>query len=88
MSELKSPLRRTLLRRRTVLMALGNSNTQLYEAIKAEQITRGIKISHRAVAWPSDEIDALVTARIEGRSQAEIRTLVQSLHAQRTKDAQ
>jgi prophage regulatory protein len=35
------------------------------------------------VGWPSPEVDALLSARIAGKSEDEIRALVDRLHAAR-----
>jgi prophage regulatory protein len=43
-----------------------------------------IKLSARAAGWPLHEIDALVAARVAGRSDNEIRALVTRLEASRT----
>ena len=42
------------------------------------------KLGQRAVAWPADEVHAINAARIAGKSEAEIRDLVNHLHAVRT----
>jgi prophage regulatory protein len=81
-------VRRALLRKSTVLSVLGDSNTQLYEKINRGLVTRGIKIGDRAVAWPSDEVEAIITARIAGTSESDMRALVERLHAARREVAQ
>lgn len=66
---------------------LGDCHTVFYGNISEGLITRGVKISARAVGWPSHEIDALVKARIAGASKAEIKSLVERLHAERARMA-
>lgn len=67
---------------------LGDCHTVFYENITEGLITRGVKISARAVGWPAHEIDALVKARIAGASKAEIKSLVERLHADRARMAE
>ena len=45
---------------------------------------RPVSLGPRAVGWPASEVAALNTARIAGKSDAEIRDLVASLQAART----
>lgn len=59
------------------------SHASIYNAIKAEQFTKPVQIGQRAVGWPDYEVSALVSARIAGKSDAEIRDLVKRLHAKR-----
>ena len=80
-------VRRALLRKSTVLSVLGDSNTQLYEKINRGLVTRGIKIGDRAVAWPSDEVEIIINARIAGTSESDMRALVERLHAARQEAA-
>jgi prophage regulatory protein len=46
-------------------------------------MTRPVKLGARAAAWPSDEVEAIVQARIAGAKDADLRKLVDKLHAQR-----
>ena len=59
------------------------SHASIYNAIKAGLFTRPVQIGQRAVGWPSDEVQAINAARIAGQSEAEIRELVNRLHAKR-----
>ena len=59
------------------------SHASIYNAIKAGLFTRPVPIGQRAVGWPDYEVSALVSARIAGQSEAEIRELVERLHAKR-----
>uniref|UniRef100_UPI00404746B2 hypothetical protein n=1 Tax=Limnohabitans sp. TaxID=1907725 RepID=UPI00404746B2 len=45
--------------------------------------TKPVRLSARAVGWPSEEITAICKARIAGKSDDEIRGLVDRLHSQR-----
>ena len=42
-----------------------------------------VAIGQRSVGWPSNEVQAINSARIAGKSEADIRTLVNQLHAAR-----
>lgn len=66
----------------------GDTRTPFYGKIQRGLMTRGVKLSKRAVGWPDDELDAIIAARIAGRTEAEIRTLVDRLHAKRLEAAQ
>ena len=59
------------------------SHASIYNDVKAGLFTKPVKIGERAVAWPNFEVNAINAARTAGKSQAEIRELVQRLHAQR-----
>ena len=72
-----------LLRKRLVLDTTGNSNSGLYAAMQRGTMVRPVRLGPRAVAWPSNEIDAVVAARVAGSTEGEIKALVQQLHAQR-----
>ena len=59
------------------------SHASIYNAIRDGLFTTGVAIGQRAVGWPDYEVSALVSARIAGKSDAEIRELVNRLHAKR-----
>lgn len=63
------------------------SHASIYTAIKAGLFTTGVAIGQRSVGWPSYEVQAINAARIAGKSQTEIRELVNRLHAKRTEPA-
>ena len=60
------------------------SHASIYNAIKAGLFSKPVQIGQRSVGWPSHEVHAINTARIAGKSEAEIRELVTRLHAKRT----
>jgi prophage regulatory protein len=60
------------------------SHASIYTAIKAGLFTTGVAIGQRSVGWPSDEVQAINAARIAGKSDTDIRELVNRLHAKRT----
>jgi len=59
------------------------SHASIYNAIKAGTFTKPVQIGQRSVGWPSSEVFAINAARIAGKSEAEIRELVDRLHAMR-----
>ena len=74
-----------ILRLPEVKRAYGHkSDASIYNAIRAGLHTTGVAIGQRARGWPDYEVSALVAARIAGKSDADIRELVNVLHAKRT----
>ena len=72
-----------LLRLPSVLHKRGKSRSAHYLDIKNRLFTQPVRIGLRSVGWPSHEVDALNAARIAGKSDEEIRTLVAKLEAAR-----
>ena len=60
------------------------SDASIYNAIRDGLFTTGVAIGQRAKGWPDYEVDAIITARIAGKSDEQIRELVKALHAKRT----
>ena len=60
------------------------SHASIYAAIKNGTFTQPVQIGQRSVGWPDTEVLAINAARIAGRSEAEIKELVNRLHAKRT----
>ena len=74
-----------ILRMAAVKAATGHrSHASIYNAIKAGTFTTGVAIGQRSRGWPDYEISALVSARIAGLMDNDIRELVKRLHAKRT----
>ncbi len=59
------------------------SHASIYNAVRSGLFTKPVAIGERAVGWPSHEVQAIVAARIAGRSEDDIRALVNRLHAKR-----
>lgn len=59
------------------------SHASIYNAIRDGLFTTGVAIGQRAKGWPLEEVQAINAARIAGKSDAEIRELVNRLHAKR-----
>lgn len=56
------------------------SPATLYRHVKDGLCTRPIKIGSRVSRWPSEEIDAVIAARLAGADDSQVRTLVGRLH--------
>lgn len=77
-----------MLRMPAVLAETGyRSHSSIYNAINAGLFTRPVRIGQRAVAWPAEEVHAVNAARIAGKSDAEIRELIDRLHLARNEVA-
>lgn len=75
----------SILRMSSVKGEMGHkSHASIYSAIHAGLFTKPVQIGQRSVGWPDYEVKAINAARIAGKSEAEIRKLVQRLHAKRT----
>ena len=59
------------------------SHASIYNAVNTGLFTKPVPIGRRAVGWPSDEVEAINAARIAGKTDQEIRELVNTLHARR-----
>jgi prophage regulatory protein len=73
----------TILRLPAVLRERGRSRSTHYLDIQQGLFTRPVSIGARAVGWPEHEVAALNDARIAGKSDDEIRSLVVRLEAAR-----
>jgi len=78
------PALNPLLRRPIVEQATGNSRSTIYRNIQKGLFTRPVEIGGERVAWPANEVEAINKARIAGKSDDEIKTLVLELEAART----
>ena len=59
------------------------SHASIYSAVQAGTFTKPVPIGPRAVGWPLDEVKAINAARIAGKTEADIKALVNRLHAKR-----
>lgn len=66
-----------------VRRGLGVSEATLYRMISARLLPKPVRITVRAVGWPQSELAILERARAAGKSDDEIRSLVDDLEAQR-----
>ena len=74
---------KTILRLPSVKSESGLSRSTLYLRISQGLWTKPISLGGRSVGWPASEISALNTARIAGKSDIQIRELVQLLEIAR-----
>lgn len=70
-----------MLRITDVLTETGHrSHASIYTAIHAGLFTKSVRIGQQAVAWPSEEVKATIATRIAGKSESELREVVNELH--------
>ncbi len=72
-----------LLRIDAVLDRYSHGRTSTYTQVKEGLFPKPVKLGTRSVAWPADEVDAVINARIAGKTDDQIRDLVKALHAKR-----
>lgn len=70
-----------------VMERTGLSRASVYLHVTKGVLTNPVKIGERSAAWPEAEIAAINAARIAGRSEFEIKTLVRRLHQIRNEAA-
>jgi len=74
----------SILRMTAVLAETGlASHATIYGDIHAGLFTVPVQISERAVGWPDTEVKAIIAARIAGKTDDQIRELVNKLHQAR-----
>ena len=61
------------------------SHASIYKLIREGLWTKPVRLGMRSVGWPEAEVTAICAARIAGKSESEIRTLVVQLHERRIK---
>jgi prophage regulatory protein len=61
----------------------GYSRSTIYLRVEQRLWTKPIKLGARSIGWPANEVAALNAARIAGKSNEEIRALVEKLEASR-----
>lgn len=74
---------RTILRRKQVEAATGSGRSMIYLRVSQGLFPKPVSLGARSVGWPAHEVDAINAARIAGKSDDEIRGLVQRLEAAR-----
>lgn len=73
----------SLERNPVVQKRMGRGKATLHQDVREGVMTPPITIGKRWSAWPSDEVDAVVRARIAGASKDALRELVKELVARR-----
>ena len=74
---------KSILRLPEVKIQTGYSRSTIYLRINQGLWTKPVNLGARCVGWPSNEVTILNAARISGKSDAEIRTLVTKLEVAR-----
>ncbi len=72
-----------LVRRPIVEQALGESRSTIYRKIGKGLFTKPVNIGGDRVAWPANEVQAIINARIAGKSDEQIKALVIELEKAR-----
>ncbi len=72
-----------LIRTNPTMKSLGVGRSLFYDHINTGLFVKPIRIGARATGFPANEVQAIINARIAGKSDPEIRNLVESLHAAR-----
>ena len=67
----------------TVLARRGKSRSGHYEEIKEGLFIKPVAISKRSRRYPEHEVESIIAARIAGKTDKEIRSLVAKLEAAR-----
>ncbi len=75
---------KSFLRLPAVCDRTGKPKSTVYREIGEGLLTPPVRISERASAWPDNEIDAINDARLQGKSNREIKQLVTQLVSART----
>ena len=73
----------TILRIPSVKSESGLSRSTIYLRIAQGLWTKPVSLGARAVGWPSDEVAAINAARIAGKTDEEVRALVEKLEMAR-----
>jgi prophage regulatory protein len=77
-----APAAPALLHLPIVTQLIGKSRSEIYRNIAAGTFMRAVKLGNTS-AWPNYEVTAIIAAYIAGKSEAEIKQLVDELHADR-----
>lgn len=59
------------------------ADASVYNEVRDGLFTTGVAISQRSKGWPDYEVDAINAARVAGKTDHDIRALVQMLQAKR-----
>lgn len=72
-----------LLRRKAIESATGTARSTIYRRIKQGLFPQPVDLGGGIVGWPADEVAAINSARIAGKSDVEIKQLVSALMSAR-----
>jgi prophage regulatory protein len=73
------------LRLPSLIQKIGISRSGIYQHVEEGLLPPQIKIGERSVIWLNDEIEQVLSARIKGRTSAEIKKLVSKIVSDRSK---
>ena len=74
-----------ILRLPAVLNQTGyRSPASIYKAVRDGTFPKQVRIGARSVGWPDDDVVAINNARVAGSTDAQLRQLVDSIHAARS----
>lgn len=76
-----------LLRIKSVVQLTGNSRPTIYLRQIQGLWPKPVRLGPRMVAWPANEVQAINDARIAGKSDEEIKSLVKALESKRAAHA-
>lgn len=77
-----------ILRLSEVLERFGKKQTAVRDAIAAGLFPSFVQLGGRCIGLPEHELEQIIRARIAGLPDADIRKLVERIHADRTADAE
>lgn len=78
-----------LLRLPAVMAETGyKTHASIYGLIRQGLFTKPVSIGQRSVGWPDNEVNVINIARAAGKSEEQLRELVNRLHAQRQEMAE
>ena len=73
----------TILRRQQVQAATGYSRSTIYAHMALGLWPRPVNLGARARGWPSYEVSTMLSARVAGKSEEQIRQIVRQLEQAR-----
>jgi prophage regulatory protein len=73
-----------MLRLSQIMSKSGRSRSSIFKDVRDGFMTPPVAIGLRAIAWPSHEVETIMAARVQARSNVQIKELVASLIAART----
>lgn len=77
----------TLLRLPRLIERYGKARTSIWRDIKRGLLPRPVRTGKNTVVFPEAEINAVIQARVQGKTDEQIRALIEQLHAARVEAA-
>lgn len=72
-----------ILRRPTVEQLTGDARSTIYRKINLKLFPKPVQIGGDRVGWPANEVQAVIDARIAGKSEQQIQEIVKRLELAR-----